>query len=606
MKKTIACFLLMLCFHLNAAAQTYFQKTFGSVNSDGAEKIEVLPDGNIAMAGYYDYGASDGFFLSETDSLGNPVMEKQFHGTGAYLFEHVSFKPLSGGGYVIIASALPYASGNALVYLVRTNSSGDTLWTKGYRATSVGRTTGYEIISTTDGGFAIAGSYEGPFDKDVYLLKTDSTGNLQWGKRYGGPDDEEACSLKQTADGGFILAGYTQSYGAGYQDVYLLKADIAGTLQWTKTYGSSFYEYARHIEITSDGGFILTGTSQGYLAPASLYRQFLLKTNASGNLSWCYNYGGSGNSGESGESVKQTSDGGYIITGKTTAFGNGLDDIYINKTDGNGNLAWSRAYGGTYSDMGKDIIQCPGGYCISGQSRNFSQGQEDAYLVKINSSGNGLCLQGVAGTLRSTPAWTAGTGGTETTGTESAPHALICVSAGVASANPCLCVPPTADFNVYFTHLNGSFDNYSTWADSCLWDFGDGYTSTAQEPNHTFPGDGTYTVSLIVTNDCGADTISYSILVESGVGIGLLQNDPVKLLASPNPFTEATTIRFDNKRKESFSLVIVNTLGLVVLRVDEITGSELQLSNSSLPKGFYFATLISGGKIAGSAKLIVD
>ena len=125
---------------------------------------------------------------------------------------------------------------------------------------------GKSLIQTSDGGYAIAGNTSsfGAGENDVYVVKLDAKGNLQWTKTIGGPDIDESQSLIQTSDGGYAIAGYTTSFGAGYADVYVIKLDAKGNLQWTKTIGGPDDESGNSLIQTVDGGYVIAGTTESF------------------------------------------------------------------------------------------------------------------------------------------------------------------------------------------------------------------------------------------------------------------------------------------------------------------------------------------------------
>jgi len=197
---------------------------------------------------------------------------------------------------------------------------------------------GYSVEQTQDGGYIIAGyTYSfgaGEEDADVYLIKTDAYGNVEWTKTYGGSSYDYGNSVQQTQDGGFIIAGATYSFGAGGCDVYLIKTDAYGNVEWTNTYGGSDYDGGYSVQQTKDGGYIIAGYTCSF--GASGCDVYLIKTNANGNVEWTKTYGGSDL--DKGYSVQQTQDGGFIIAGYTYSFGAGGADVYLIKTDANGNV----------------------------------------------------------------------------------------------------------------------------------------------------------------------------------------------------------------------------------------------------------------------------
>jgi hypothetical protein len=169
---------------------------------------------------------------------------------------------------------------------------------------------------------------------DIFLIKTYANGNIIWAKTYGGTNSDEAYSVHQTSDGGYIVAGATYSFGAGNYDIFLMKTDANGNVIWAKTYGGTSTDYAYSVQQTSDGGYIVAGYTASFGAGSGDI--FLIKTDANGNVQWAKTYGGIG--WDLAYSVQQTSDGGYIVAGLTISFGAGNYDIFLIKTDANGNI----------------------------------------------------------------------------------------------------------------------------------------------------------------------------------------------------------------------------------------------------------------------------
>ncbi|MCP4668796.1 MAG: hypothetical protein GY849_20860, partial [Deltaproteobacteria bacterium] len=170
---------------------------------------------------------------------------------------------------------------------------------------------------------------------DVFLLKYDGTGNLTWAKTAGGASNDTASSVSQTGDGGYIVAGQTHSYGAGSCDVFLLKYDGTGNLTWAKTAGGTDADYGLSVKQTGDGGYIVVGFTESY--GAGHEDVLLLKYDSSGALTWAKTAGGTGN--EISWSMSQTSDGGYIVAGVTESYGAGNRDVLLMKADSNGDIS---------------------------------------------------------------------------------------------------------------------------------------------------------------------------------------------------------------------------------------------------------------------------
>jgi len=246
---------------------------------------------------------------------------------------------------------------------------------------------GYSVQQTSDGGYIVAGltkSY-GAGDVDVYLIKTGASGDTLWTRTYGGTDCDMSRSVQQTADGGYVIAGNTYSFGAGNHDVYLIKTDASGDTLWTRTYGGTDYDEGYSVQQTADGGYVIAGNT--YSFGAGRTDVHLIKTDASGDTLWTRTYGGTDY--DLGYSVQQTADGGYIIAGFTASFGAGADDVYLIKTEASGDTAWTRTCGGTNRDWGYSVQQTSdGGYIVAGRTYSFGAGDYDVYLIKTDSLGN--------------------------------------------------------------------------------------------------------------------------------------------------------------------------------------------------------------------------
>jgi hypothetical protein len=249
----------------------------------------------------------------------------------------------------------------------------------------------YSVQQTSDGGYIVAGFTNsfGAGGWDAFLIKTDAYGNVQWTKTYGGWNQDEARSVQQTSDGGYIVAGYTHSFGAGAKDFFLIKTDAFGNVQWAKTYGGGSHDYAYSVQQTSDGGYIVAGET--YSFGAGYYDIFLIKTDANGNIIWAKTYGGTGN--DWAYSLQQISGGGYILAGLTNSFGAGGSDIFLINTDANGNIIWAKTYGGTGNDWAYSLQQISdGGYILAGLTNSFGAGDYDIFLIKTDANGNiGSC-----------------------------------------------------------------------------------------------------------------------------------------------------------------------------------------------------------------------
>jgi len=255
----------------------------------------------------------------------------------------------------------------------------DMEWNETYGGSSTDY--GRSMAQTSDGGYIIAGytdSY-GTGGDDFYLVKTDSNGVKSWSEIYGGGADDRGYSVAQTSDGGYIIVGETRTFPIGSYDVYLVKTDVDGVESWSKTFGGANEDCGYSVDQTMDGGYIIVGYTG-----ADVY---LIKTDSSGTETWSNTF----DRGpiDYGLCVTQTSDAGYIITGASCPppFPVSMD-VWLIKTDSSGAETWNKTYGGAGFDRGYSVVQTgDGGYIIAGETSSSGAGLHDVYLIKTDSSG---------------------------------------------------------------------------------------------------------------------------------------------------------------------------------------------------------------------------
>ncbi|MFZ8835350.1 MAG: T9SS type A sorting domain-containing protein [Candidatus Caldipriscus sp.] len=381
---------LVAIFTEYAHAQVRFARTYGGTSYEHAYSVQQTSDGGYIVAGFTNSFGAGGWdaFLIKTDAYGNVQWTKTYGGWNQD--EARSVQQTSDGGYIVAGYTHSFGAGADDFFLFKTDAFGNVQWAKTYGGWH--HDYAYSVQQTSDGGYIVAGytlSYGSMSGYDVLLIKTDANGNLQWAKTYRGTSGDYAFSIRQTSDGGYIVAGGGYSFDVG-GDAFLIKTDAFGNVQWAKTYGGLGEDVAYSVQQTSDGGYIVAGYTESF-GPGG-YALFLIKTNAFGNVQWAKTYGGT--SWDIAHSVQQTSDGGYIVAGYTGSFGAGGDDILLIKTAANGNVIWAKTYGGTGYDYAYSVQQTSdGGYIVAGHTIfSFSTSDYDIFLIKTDANGNiGSC-----------------------------------------------------------------------------------------------------------------------------------------------------------------------------------------------------------------------
>jgi len=356
-------------------------KLFGcSINGGSLSVIETADNGFLVTGMLYSHGDFNQVYLLKTDSNSNLLWEKNFGGTSDDYGRSVV--ETSDGGLVVTGYTDSFGN-SGQVYLLKTDSSGNLLWEKNFGGTD--NDIGYSVVETSDGGFVVTGgtsSFGNGYQ--VYLLKTDSSGNLLWEKNFGGTDSDDGYSVVETSDGGLVVTGHTLSFGNSWQ-VYLLKTNSTGDLLWEKFFGGSSDEIGQCVIETLDGGLVVTGSTSSF---GNRQRVYLVKTDSNGNLLWEKNFGGTRD--DLGYSVVETSDGGFVVTGGTSSFGNGYQ-VYLLKTDSTGNLLWERNFGNTNNDYGYSVLEkADVELVVAGRMSSYDYYINKVYMIWTDSEGNGF------------------------------------------------------------------------------------------------------------------------------------------------------------------------------------------------------------------------
>jgi len=324
-----------------------------------------------------------------------------------------------------------------------------TYWAKSYGSSSfleLRYNRAFAVEQTSDLGYVLAGNTVGEYGVDVLVFKLTASGDTEWWGMYGGEGgDDEAVSVLQSSDGGYVVAGYTNSFGNGLDDMWVLKLDSNGHVIWEYSYGTGFFERANYVEQTRDGGYILGGmatgvvtghdfwalkidsngvvlwdrtyhlgtvtdrrieaihetSDSGYILAGSTVlsgttdqsRAWVIKTDADGDILWDRTYNPFDPSYPSSsvdvEDIRITSDGGYVLFGEATGPGISGQDFWVLKLNSNGDIEWDKAYGGPGEEDAQPIRQTSdGGYIMAGATTSFGAGFKDVWIVKVNHNGD--------------------------------------------------------------------------------------------------------------------------------------------------------------------------------------------------------------------------
>jgi len=355
------------------ASSEMWSQTYESVSFGSAYSVVETSDGGYAIVG--ESGLDSDFCLLKTDELGNMRWFRTYGGEETD--RALSLVETSDGGYALAGSTESFGAGDADFWLVKTDANGTMQWNMTYGGPDSEEA--YSVVQTSDGGYALAGYMQysdvrvSDFlvitrGSDFLLVKTDAYGNVEWNQTYGGIEDEYAFSVVETSDGGYAIAGKTESFGAGSFDFWLVKTDAYGNMEWNRTYGGSDSEGAYSLVQTSDGGYAILGDG------------LLIKTDEYGYMVWNQTYGGGDRAHGYAGSLVATSDGGYAF----------VIGSRLIKTDAQGSVEWSQTYEverATDRGLVSLVETSDGGYALVGFMWLMMSGDTFIWAVKTDEYG---------------------------------------------------------------------------------------------------------------------------------------------------------------------------------------------------------------------------
>jgi len=357
---------------------TLWTKTYGGTSNDDAIAVIQTIDSCFVFLGHTESSGNMDIWLAKIDATGNILWNKTFGGPSGDF--GIIVKQTTDQGYIIVGTTESFGNGDRSIWLIKTDEYGNEQWNKVYDDTYDNTCQAQYVSLTSDGGYIITGG-TGDFtldQSDAWLIKTDENGTEEWNKKLGGPTNQKTYTVFQTDDGGYILSGNTKTNGS--IDVWLVKTDETGNILWDNIFGGNEWDNAYSMQITSDNGYILAGYTKSFGNGEEDF--WLIKTDSQGNEIWNTIYGES--QYDVIYSIQQTQDGGYIGGGLTNSFGATEFDMWIVKSDSQGNIKWSKTIGGNQNDYAFSISQTfDQGYIFAGRTNSFGNGNDDAYVVRI-------------------------------------------------------------------------------------------------------------------------------------------------------------------------------------------------------------------------------
>jgi hypothetical protein len=606
-----------------AAAQApslQWQKSFGGSENDFAFSIKQITDGGFIVAGQTassngnvtgNHGDED-FWVVRLDKSGNIKWQKALGGTaddGAFATQQTI-----DGGFIVAGEAASSNGnvtgnhGNLDFWVVKLTANGNITWQKSLGGSNADFAT--SVQQTNDLGYIVAGGSNSSngdvtghhgtasFLSDYWVVKLDANGNLQWQKSLGGTAGEIAYSVQQTSEGGYIVAGNSESNNGDvtgmhdivYGDFWIVKLDKSGNIEWQKSLGGTDYDQANSIKQTADGGYIAAGFSRSNNGDVTNahgnYDVWMTKLDGNGNLVWQKTYGGSVE--DFGYGVEQTPDGGYVLSGGTAsndgdASGNhGNEDFWVLKTDAAGNLQWQSELGGSSFDEGKSINQTSeGGYVAAGYSESNNgnvsgnHGQRDFWVVKLFSCN---CIPPIAGFKTTT----------------------ITSSSAVVKWDTVACV---TGYKVHYRV-----------AGTTAWTTKDLNANKGMKKLIGLAPSTEY--EWQIASKCSGTTVSnyspiqtFTTLPLRNAGDGELSTTSAAttLFLSPNPSSEMVHLRVTGAQDVA-QLLVFDVSGKVMMQQNvpaESGGHDIDLNIAQLPAGIYYVTIKSESGLI-SAKLVKE
>lgn len=371
--------------------QKCWEKTYGGEKDDELKSIKMTDDGGFVVAGETEskgnIGLCWGFpcrdaLIAKIDAKGELVWEKTFGGHG---LDDLSEIIVTSDGNYVFAGSIEGISGASKFWVSKIDANGELLWEIVDKSGSAN-----SIIETVDKSYIIAGLIAlGDLGAwDMYVIKVDNKGTILWDMTLGGEDFDAIMSISRTSKGDYIAAGYRDNDVFTSSQAWVVKLDSEGNIEWEKTFGGLHHEIFFSVQHTSDNGYIAAGGTNSKGAGGA--DAWIVKTNNNGEKEWDKTYGGSFE--DIAITIYQTQDGNYLVVGRTMSKGVGGSDAWIMKLDASGNLLWDKTYGGKGDDITVSVqLTDANDFLLGGSTSSQGFGGLDFWLFKIDKDGNMLC-----------------------------------------------------------------------------------------------------------------------------------------------------------------------------------------------------------------------
>ena len=361
-----------------------FEQTYGGKYDDIANDIIALKDGYLLVGETESFGEGNSdTYIIKVDKLGNKVFSAAYGGRNADVANAVVE---ISDAFMIAGTTRSFGNRIQSMYLAKVAKNGNLMWQKAYYSDKDDYYAANDIIKISDNNLLLAGTEDHvkffSSEVNIYLNAINTDGKRNGIKRYGGEDPERANSIISVSDG-YVIAGETDTWGHGRLDAYVIKIDKDGNRIWHNAFGFDDDETANQVIATQDGGYIIAGTTDSHYKTQK--NVFVVKLSADGTREWQSFYGS--REEDEGFSIVEAKDG-YVVAGYTKGTDNYDSDVYLLKIDKNGSVIWEKRYGSSKDDRANAIIKVEDGFVVAGYSTSVESYSKDVYLLKIDENGN--------------------------------------------------------------------------------------------------------------------------------------------------------------------------------------------------------------------------